>query len=171
MSNNDAHSTVDASIVEKRLDLLEIEHKIDQRRRDSEAANKAPLAKPWWASAIEFLALPAAIVAIVLQLTQASSNVQTSAKFEAETAKLRTDEVKTRVELQRMLDDLAETKKRGITAYREEVEKAIPQLQQTIERLRILEAQSKTVTLERSIAKYVLLWVPSFRRFNFRCDS
>jgi hypothetical protein len=58
-----------------------------------------------------------------------------------------------------MLDDLAETKKKGVVAYREEVEKTLPQLQSTIEKLRAIESQSGAATLERSIAKYILLWV------------
>lgn len=139
----------------KKIELMELE----QRKRDLEAATKAPSSKPWWASAVEVLALPAAILAIVIQLTTASGNVQTTAKTEAETSKIKTDEVKTRVELQKMLDDLAETKKKGVTAYREEIERTMPQLQQTIERLRLIEAQSGGAVLGRSLAKYVLLWV------------
>lgn len=132
---------------------------IERQRRELEEAKKKPTAKPWWASAVEILALPAAVIAIVVQFTNASSTVQTTAKTEAETAKIRVEEVKTRVELQKMLDDLAETKKKGVTAYREEIERTLPQLQQTIERLRYVESQSKSVALERSLAKYVLLWV------------
>jgi hypothetical protein len=139
----------------RKVELLELELK----KRDLEAAVKAPSAKPWWASTLEFLALPAAVIAIVLQLTQASGNVQTGAKTQAETAKIRVEEIKTRVELEKMLNDLAETKGKGVTAYREEVEKTIPRLQETVERLRRLESLSSSALLERSLAKYVLLWV------------
>lgn len=132
---------------------------LERQRRELDEAKKKPPAKPWWASAVEILALPAAVVAIVVQFTNASSTVQTTAKTEAETAKIKVEEVKTRVELQKMLDDLAETKKKGVTAYREEIERTLPQLQQTIERLRVVESQSKSVALERSFAKYILLWV------------
>jgi hypothetical protein len=156
MSTPESDSTSsEAAILARKIELLELQ----QKKHDLEAATKSPPSKPWWVSAIEFLGLPAVILAIVIQLTQASSNVQTTAKVEAETAKLKVEEVKTRVELQKMLDDLADTKKKGVAAYREEVERTIPQLQQTIERLRLIESQSGAALLERSLAKYVLLWV------------
>ena len=145
----------ESAIFARKLELLELELK----KRDLEAAAKAPSAKPWWASTLEFLALPAAVIAIVLQLTQASGNVQTGAKTQAETAKIRVEEMKTRVELEKMLDDLAETKGKGVTAYREEVERAIPKLQDAIESLRRLETLASSQLLERSVAKFVLLWI------------
>lgn len=152
----------EVSALAKEIAALRLEQdrrEIERQRRELEESKKSPPAKPWWASAIEILALPAAVIAIVVQFTNASSNVQTTAKTEAETAKIRVEEIKTRVELQKMLDDLAETKKKGVNAYREEIERTLPQLQQTIERLRVVESQSKSVVLERSIAKYILLWV------------
>lgn len=150
-----SESTPDSTLLAKKIELLELE----QRKRELMEATRAPSAKPWWESAIAFLGLPATILAIVFQLTQTSDTVQTTAKTAAETAKLRVEEVKTRVELQNMLEDLAETKKKGVSAYREEVERTIPQLQQTVERLRLIESQSGAALLERSLAKYVLLWV------------
>jgi hypothetical protein len=141
------------------LRLEQDKRELERQRRELEESKKAAPPKAWWASAVEILALPAAVIAIVVQFTNASSTVQTTAKTEAETAKIRVEEVKTRVELQKMLDDLAETKKKGVTAHREEIERTLPQLQQTIERLRAVESQSKAVTLECRLAKYVLLWV------------
>src|SRR5262245_3026828 len=102
---------------------------IERQRLELEDSKKTPPPKKWWASAIEILALPAAVIAIVVQLTNASSTVQTTAKTQAETEKIKVEEMKTRVELQKMLDELAETKKKGVTAYRDEIEKTLPQLQ------------------------------------------
>lgn len=155
-------SSAEVSALAKEIASLRLEQdrrELDRQRRELEESKKSPPAKPWWASALEILALPAAVIAIVVQFTNASSTVQTTAKTEAETAKIKVEEIKTRVELQKMLDDLAETKQKGVTAYREEIERTLPQLQQTIERLRVVESQSKAVALERSLAKYVLLWV------------
>ena len=148
-------SNVEFQLLAKKLELMELE----QKRRDLETQTKSPKSKPWWASVVEFLALPAAVIAIVFQFTQASGNVQTAAKTEAETSKIRVEEVKARVELQKMLDELAGSKEKGITAYRSEIEKALPRLQETVERLQLIESQSKAVSLEMSLAKYVLLWV------------
>ncbi|MGJ7488600.1 hypothetical protein ACSFA2_25265 [Variovorax sp. LT2P21] len=155
-------SSAEVSALAKEIASLRLEQEkrdLERQRRELEESKKKPPAKPWWASALEILALPAAVIAIVVQFTNASSTVQTTAKTEAETAKIKVEEIKTRVELQKMLDDLAETKKKGVTAYREEIERTLPQLQQTIERLRVVESQSKAAALERSIAKYILLWV------------
>jgi hypothetical protein len=154
--------SAELSALAKEIASLRLEQErreLAQQRRELEDSKRSAPSKPWWASAVEILALPAAVIAIVVQFTSASGNVQTTAKTEAETAKIKVEEVKTRVELQKMLDDLAETKKQGVTAYREEIERTLPQLQQTIERLRVVESQSKAVALERSFAKYVLLWV------------
>jgi uncharacterized membrane-anchored protein YhcB (DUF1043 family) len=93
------------------LRLEQDKRELERQRRELEESKKAAPPKAWWASAVEILALPAAVIAIVVQFTNASSTVQTTAKTEAETAKIRVEEVKTRVELQKMLDDLAETKK------------------------------------------------------------
>lgn len=157
-----APSSAEVSALASQLAAFRMEQErrdLERERREMEESKKKPAAKPWWASVAEILALPAAIIAIVVQFTSASSNVQTAAKTEAETEKTKVDTIKTRVELQKMLDDLAETKKKGVVAYREEIERTLPQLQQTIERLRVVESQSKAVTLDRSLAKYILLWV------------
>ncbi|WP_457798922.1 hypothetical protein [Methylocystis sp. S23] len=155
MSLENGASTAQNDILARKIELLELELK----KRDVEAAAKSPAAKPWWSSLVEILALPAAIIAIVFQLTQMSGNVQTEAKTEAETSKIRVEEIKTRAELQEILDTLAEKKQKGVVAYRDEIEKTIPKLQETVDRLRTANLLAAPGLLGRSLAKFVLLWI------------
>ena len=148
-------ATSKTELLERKIELLELE----QKKKDLEAAIKAPSAKPWWTSAVELLALPAAILAIVFQMTQTTGSITDQEKTEAETAKIRIEEVKTRAELAGILDELAEKKGKGVETYRQEVEQTLPKLQETIDRLNIIEQKANRATIETILIKYVLLWI------------
>ncbi|VVO50382.1 hypothetical protein PS862_00281 [Pseudomonas fluorescens] len=142
----------------ERLSMKIERMKLEQKRKEVDAAAKPPQ-KAWWTSAIEFLALPAAVIAIVSQLTGTIGSVHDQEKTQAETQKIRTEEVKTRAELEGLLDDLAQKKQAGVESYRAEIEKTLPQLQDTLTRLRSIKADSDRAILERALPKYILLWV------------
>jgi hypothetical protein len=108
---------------------------------------------------LEFLALPAAILAIVFQIAQTTGSVQTQEKTAAETQKIKTEEIKTRAELEQLLDSLAEKKQKGVAAYKDEIEKTLPKLQETVERLKTVEGQSNRFLIQSVLAKYVILWI------------
>lgn len=138
-----------------RIELLTLK----MEKQALEASVKTPTAKPWWATVLEFLALPAAILAIVFQIAQTTGTVGTQAKTEAETEKIKTEEIKTRVELQQLLDTIAEKRQKGAEAYKDEIEKTLPKLQETVERLKAVETQSNRFLIESALAKYVILWI------------
>ncbi len=139
----------------QKLEILSL--KLEKQALESQM--KAPASKPWWGTLLEFLALPAAILAIVLQITQTSGTFETQEKTVAETEKIRTEEIKTRVELQQLLDSIAEKKQKGVQAYRDEVERTLPQLKAAVERLQALESQSSRFSIGISLTKFVILWV------------
>ena len=155
--SNEPKSIVQSEIkaLTDRLEILSL--KLD--KQSLEASAKAPATKPWWGTLLEFLALPAAILAIVFQIVQTTGTVGTGAKTEAETEKIKTEEIKTRVELQVLLDSIAEKRQQGAEAYKNEIEKTLPKLQETVERLKALEAQSNRFLIESTLAKFVLLWI------------
>lgn len=142
----------------ERLSIKIERMELEQKRKELEASGKQPQ-KAWWVTIVEFLALPAAVIAIVAQLTGTLGTVHDQEKTQAETQKIRTEEIKTRAELEGLLDELAEKKQKGVESYRAEVEKTLPQLQDTLDRLRAINAQSDKALLERVLPKYILLWI------------
>ncbi len=151
----------DNSLNNPEIERLSLEIKrleLEQKRREIEASTKQPQ-KAWWASAVEFLALPAAVFAIVTQLTGTVGTVHETEKTQAETQKILTEEVKTRAELESILEELAEKKKKGVESYRAEVEKTLPQLEETLKRLRSINAQSDKALLQWVLPKYIMLWI------------
>ena len=144
--------------IAQKLEILTLKIEKQALEASAKAGTAAP-AKAWWLTVVEFLALPAAIMAIVFQITQTTGNVQSQEKTAAETQKIRTEEIKTRAELEQLLDTIAEKKQKGVEAYRDEVEKTLPKLQETVERLKSLDAQSNRMFIESALAKYIILWV------------
>lgn len=145
-------------------ELRALDHKLEvlslkMDKQSLEAATKAPSSKPWWGTVVEFLALPAAILAIVFQIYQTTGSVQTQEKTAAETQKIKTEEIKTRAELEQLLDTLAEKKQKGVAAYKDEIEKTLPKLQEAAERLKALEGQPTRLLIQSAVAKFVILWI------------
>jgi len=143
-----------ADILQRRIEVLELELK----KRDLESATKPPATKSWWGTAIEFLALPAAVLAIVLQLTQASGDIKTQAKTEAETAKAKVDTAKALVETEKLQLELAALRGKGPTVQKEEVERLAPRIEESLQKLLSLQTQEQYRPLAATIAKFVVLW-------------
>ena len=78
------------------------------------ADQRAPAPKSWWQTAAEGIAVPTAIVLLVFQITQVTGSFHTDRKTEVETTKLQADELKTRLETQKMLDELAASRAKGM---------------------------------------------------------
>lgn len=136
----------------RRLQLLELQLK----QRELETATKP---KAWWVTIVEFLALPAAVLAIVIQLTQASGNVKTETKTEAETTKARVDTAKALLETEKLQLELAALRAKGPTVATQDVERLVPRLEESVERLRALQSQQQQQPLATALAKFVLLWI------------
>jgi hypothetical protein len=143
------------------LSPAQIAHRLDAAvlRLEKSVEPPSKTTKSWWTVAIEFLALPAAVLAIVIQITQTKSTAVEQDKTVAETEKIKTEEIKTRVEIEGLVDSLAEKKQKGIQIYRAELERTLPLMQNAVERLSTLEAQSTKGPITQSLAKFVILWI------------
>lgn len=136
----------------RRLQLLELE----LRKRELESATKP---KAWWATVLEFLTLPAAVLAIVIQLTQASGNIKTETKTEVETTKAKVDTEKALLETEKLQLELAALRSKGPAVATQDVERLVPRLEESVERLRALQAQPQQPLLSAALAKFVVLWI------------
>lgn len=141
-----------------RIEILTL--KLEKQSLDSPDKDKPK--KSWWTTAVEIVGLPAAILAILFQFSQTAVNFSQPAKTAAETEKIRTEELKLRVELQKQLDELSEKKTKNVTAYEKEFENALPRIEETISKLNQVQQQSSSLSLDRSIAKYLVIYVVFF---------
>jgi hypothetical protein len=95
---------VELAKIQARLDLMELE-----RRKDAAAAGSGQ-PKSWIGAITQFLVVPGAILALVLQFTQVTGGAADKEKSVAETEKIRVETLKTRADLEQQLDELAKAK-------------------------------------------------------------
>jgi hypothetical protein len=119
---------------------------------------KPPDKPMWYTVLVNFIALPAAILAIVIQWGQISSSGGERAKTAAETTKLDIETLKTRAELEKTLDDLSAKRATGVDAYRDALEAAIPKIQKSLSELNILTKVVKPDIGLKIISRFILLW-------------
>jgi hypothetical protein len=131
-------------------------------RNNLEAQRQPPKDKEkdqkWWSTAIQFLGLPALVIAMLFQYRQASEIPGNKAKTAAETSKIATEELKARAELQEILNRLEEKKSASNPAFAKEIQQSLPQLQQAIQRLQQLNQQQSAGMSSILIAKYFVIW-------------
>jgi len=96
-------------LIEAKLDVLLA------RVEKAEIASKIPTkdSQPWWTVAAQILGIPVAVTLILLQWSQTQKAPHDIEKTTAETAKLQTEELKARAELQQILEKLASEKSKG----------------------------------------------------------
>lgn len=126
-----------------------IEDKIDKDKSEEK--------HPWWFYVSQFATILGVIAVIVLNLSQASQVGPTNEKTVAETQKIRTEELKTRAELEKLLDDLATEKSKGLDAYEEQLNRVLPELQSTIEKLSELDSASSKYDTVANLYKNMLI--------------
>lgn len=118
--------------------------------------------KPLWTTLVEVIGVPAAIAGLVLQITNVTGSVSTNEKTKAETEKIRTEEIKSRVEIQAMVEKLATAKDSNSTSYNRDFDAALPELKKAIDRLdqaRQSMPMSSQQRAQDSISKFVILWI------------
>lgn len=97
--------------------------------------------------------------AVILTFTNIFSAGPENEKTVAETEQINTETLKTRVELQQMLDDLTVEKSKGVDAYNEQLDKILPELQATITRLNDLNAVDSNDILVENLYKSLLIGI------------
>lgn len=131
-----------------KLEKLEVKAGIPTKEKQS-----------WWSVATQFLGLPALIILMVLQLSQTKQTTYDTDKSVAEAAKIRTEELKTRAELQELLDKLAEKKAIGLATYQQQLNETLPKLEQTIAKLGEFNRVDTQRTNLNLFSKYLILWI------------
>ncbi|OOG11272.1 hypothetical protein [Pseudomonas sp. C9] len=133
-----------------RIEVLELE-----LRKQS----ATPPLDSWWAKWINFLILPAAILGIVLQLTQASGDIKTQTKTDAETIKTKAETTKSLLETEKLQIELAELRQKGTAVPREEFEKLVPRLEASVGQLRTFQSQVQAIAFIQTLGKFIILWI------------
>ncbi|WP_439585164.1 hypothetical protein [Dyadobacter bucti] len=144
--------------IQNKLRFAEVEREqLKLQLGQLENSVKKPTPKKWWATSIEFLALPGAILAIVLQLTNVSDKISPADK--TNTVITNTEILKSIVKSQNLLDDLVTKQKSGTVANNKELENGISEIRKNLTLLQNSQSGALDGRVARSIAKYVLLWV------------
>jgi len=157
---NDTPSANDSSKLDLIAARLEV---LSARLERAEIASKLPTKdrQPWWTVAAQVLGVPAAVMLILFQWSQTQKAPHEIAKTTVETAKLQTEELKARAELQQILEKLADQKGKGIQEYQKQLAETLPRLEATITKVtefEHLEGQ-RSAASQPFITKYLLLWI------------
>lgn len=136
-----------------KLDLLTA--KVDKL----DAKPESPKERSWITVAVQALALPALVATMYLQVSQGGESRSSSELSHAETAKVRTEELKTRAELQIVLDQLESKRAASVEAYEAQLEKSLPAIDATLQRLDSLNQAAQKRLTQDNVAKYLLVWV------------
>lgn len=122
-------------------------------------SSEASKSQPWWITLTQILGIPALLILMFLNFNQSESTVQSTQKTIAETEKIKTEEIKTRVELEKLLSELSDQKTTNLEEYREQIDATLPKLTETINKLNEIEASKRAPLTERLILVFLLLWV------------
>ncbi len=141
----------------QRLDVLSL--KLDRQTLQMQAP-PAEKKQAWWVTAIQFLGLPAAVVAIVMQTGQTAqmfeSKEKTAAearKVEAEAEKIRVESEKLRLELKEQQAKLAKESVSGA-----QVDATLNNIRATLASLDEMERRIRNERAESLLRKFIILW-------------
>ncbi|HIC47265.1 MAG TPA: hypothetical protein EYM37_11920 [Methylophaga aminisulfidivorans] len=148
------------------LALEKINNKIDrlgisiEKTELSEKKATGKFDESIWTTITKILGIPAIVIAIMLQFNQAEQSDQDTIKSVAETQKILTEEVKTRVEIEKMLNELADNKTKSVEDYQKQIEEALPKIKQAVQELDELDSKSQQFPLLQSLLIiFVVLWI------------
>jgi hypothetical protein len=119
----------------------------------------------WWLTAIQFLGLPAAVIAIVMQSGQTAQVFQSKDKTLAEVHKTEAEAQKTQAETEQLRLDLKEKEAKLASQKVSGAAQNVAQLDATINSIRAtlssIDVVSRKLRYERAellLSKYVVLW-------------
>jgi hypothetical protein len=142
------------------LERQKLQIELEISKKQLAALGKTPPAphKPWWTVAVDFLGLPLAVVGLAVAFTQASGNHASEQKTIAETEQIRAG-LASATQTSKLASDLSQKEKEGPKAFEQAVALNADKIQDALSRLQELEEQSARVTIQRSVLKFVLLWI------------
>ena len=115
--------------------------------------------KSWWLIVGEVLGIPAVVVTIVLGITAASGNRATERKTTEEILQIRHNLARA-AEAGALANDLLSAKqKEGPKAFEQAVAQNTDRIRDALKSLQRLEEQSARINVQRSVLKFVLLWI------------
>lgn len=146
------------STVTLAVDRLERRTDSSIEKLDKLAANDKPK-ETWWGVATKVLGVPALVVLMYMQLSQGKEATDTAALKRAEIAKVNTEEIKTRAELQTTLDELTAKRAVGTEEYQRQLSRTLPELTASLDRLQQLNVAAVPTVRQDNLTRYLLVWV------------
>jgi hypothetical protein len=140
------------------LQREKLELEVQLKKKQLESLGKAPAAKKWWAVAIEFLGLPAAVIGLAVAFTTAVGNYHSDQKTVAETAQIKANLAKA-ADAGKLANDLTAKEKEGPEAFDKAVLQNADKIKDALKSFQQAEEQAAKVNIQRSVLKFVLLWV------------
>jgi hypothetical protein len=158
--------TVEEELARKEIELLNekvsrLLERSDERAK-AKAADEKSEKKPWYVIVAGILAIPAAIIGIMVSFGQLQKTGPEQEKTVAETRNLQVDALKKQAELQQILNDVTKNQAVNSEYFRNEV---TPKIQDTIAALNRLNNAAQISGLS-IIAKFILIYLLS-RVFYF----
>jgi hypothetical protein len=136
------------NVYQLQSNVNDVEGKVEDIKKAYQGSDQKP--KPTkMESYIQFFTVLTLAVGIILTFTNIFKSGPENNKTIAETEQINTETLKTRVELQQMLDQLETNRSKGVDEYNKQLNEMLPQLQTTITKLNELnDTNSKDVVVE-----------------------
>jgi len=160
MTDSNPNTPTSSLATKEELERRNLELEYELKKKQLADFGKPPAASPksWWVIVVEFLGIPAAVIGLAVGITTASGNRATEAKTVAETVQIKAAMSKA-AETEKLASDLSTKQKEGPRAFEQAVTQNAEQIKDALERLQTLEEQSARVNVQRSVLKFVLLWI------------
>lgn len=142
MNSTSGTGSHEAEIVDLRLQTVAA--KLDALESKLGGADKTK--SPWYSVVAQLLGIPAVLVLMFLQLNQARQAPVDIEKSQAEASKARAEELKTRGELEVILNNLQRGREAGLPEFEQRLREALPRLDSAIAALSIQSQRSTAAT-------------------------
>jgi hypothetical protein len=133
--------------------------KLDAKIERVESKQVAKEPQNWWTLAAQILALPALIITMYMQINQGGESKQAAVLTQAQVAKTQAEELKTRAELQELLEKLSRSKETDARVYKQQLDRLLPQIDAALTTLTKLNVTSGAKATQDVLARYLLIWV------------
>ena len=148
-------TATNADLQRKKLEL-----EIQKAEKELENFGKPPATTPksWWTIAVEFVALPTAVLGLAATIVTASGNLSTKQKTDLESVQIKTSLAQA-AETKKLANDLSVKEKEGTKAFEQAVSQNADKIQSALERLQQLENQAPRIDMQRAVLKFVMIWI------------
>src|SRR5215213_3343048 len=154
-TNDDAVAELrkDNDALRQKLDLIITQNQLAHAQQKPDD----PKSGPWYTTLIQFLALPAAVLALYIQWDQATSPIQET-KTIAETEKIRTEELRARAELEKLLGELEKRARPSSGTGNVELEASISRVENALQNINRIQQTTQTTQFLFVFSQYIFIW-------------